>query len=168
MNIEITEAGLADQPTFRNLFQFYLYEFSRYLKFPVGYAGQYMQDDLEGCWTQETRHPFLVKLEGDLAGFAIVDTLEKSPITGTAGRVIMAEFFIMAAYQGRGAGKIVATRLFDRFPGTWEVFQVRENTPAQAFWRKVIGAYTGGKYQEIDAPQGHGILQVFDTADRVV
>ncbi len=54
----------------------------------------------------------------------------------------------MQKYRRRGVGEYVATRLFDMFPGTWEVGEIASNVNAQAFWRKVIGRYKGGQYQE--------------------
>ena len=49
-------------------------------------------------------------------------------------------------------------------PGRWEVGQMPRNTPAQAFWRRVIGEYTGGRFVEhtLDEAGWQGVLQCFD------
>ena len=45
-------------------------------------------------------------------------------------------------------GKKAARRAFDLFPGNWQVRELLANTPAQAFWRRIIDEYTGGDYVE--------------------
>jgi predicted acetyltransferase len=45
-------------------------------------------------------------------------------------------------------GERIARELFDRFPGRWIVEQLVGNEPARAFWRKVVGRYTGGRFDE--------------------
>ena len=46
-----------------------------------------------------------------------------------------------------------------------EVFEIVENRAAQEFWRKVIGEYTGGDYEEffLENDQWHGPVQVFES-----
>jgi predicted acetyltransferase len=45
-------------------------------------------------------------------------------------------------------GRDVACRLFDRFAGNWEVRELPANTPAQAFWRRIIADYTAGDFDD--------------------
>jgi predicted acetyltransferase len=60
-------------------------------------------------------------------------------------------------------GRAAAVALFNRFPGRWEVAQLEANTAAQAFWRRVIGDYTGGDYTErwVDDDEHRGPAQTF-------
>jgi predicted acetyltransferase len=60
----------------------------------------------------------------------------------------MGEFFIARQHRRQGFGNSVATTLFDRFAGAWEVREMPMNTPAQAFWRKIIADYTVGAFTE--------------------
>jgi predicted acetyltransferase len=62
-------------------------------------------------------------------------------------------------------GEHVARTLFDRFPGRWEVSELRDNLAAQAFWRRVIGRYTGSAYREVtlDDSRWRGPVQSFDS-----
>lgn len=55
--------------------------------------------------------------------------------------------------------------LFARHPGAGQVPVIRENAPALAFWRKVIGAYSAGRFEEIDShsKEWEGILYVFES-----
>ena len=166
MDLEIIPARIDDQTTFRNLFQFYLYDFSHFMHWPVTYGGRYIEDDLEGCWTSETRHPFLFRLDAEWCGLAIISEDKTSPYTGEKNRIAMSEFFIMAGYRRRGVGRKAATTLFDRYHGTWEVFQMRKNLDAVPFWRAVIRQYTGGNFQELASPLEDGTVQVFDHRPR--
>lgn len=79
----------------------------------------------------------------------------------------MEEFFILRKYRGRSVGVWFARQLFARFPGIWEVGEIHENTGAQAFWRKVIGRYTGGRFEEVivDNERWDGPVQKFQTPD---
>jgi predicted acetyltransferase len=71
------------------------------------------------------RHAFLVRVEGVLAGFARVN--DRAWLAGAGTREI-SEFFVLGRYRRRGVGACVATRLFDRDPGRWEVVQIASNT----------------------------------------
>ncbi|MFX9101101.1 GNAT family N-acetyltransferase, partial [Acinetobacter baumannii] len=83
-------------------------------------------------WSSAWRgFPFLLRIDGHPAGFALVKRIMDAPATFDMG-----EFFIARQYRHRGFGKSAATTLFDRFAGGWEVRQMPGNTPAQAFWRK--------------------------------
>lgn len=70
------------------------------------------------------------------------------------------EFFVLRKFRGAGVGERIARQLFDRFRGRWEVQRLARNTPALAFWRKVIGRYTDGRFQESDGPSPWGQMNV--------
>jgi predicted acetyltransferase len=63
----------------------------------------------------------------------------------------MAEFFIGRAYRRRGFGAQAVRLILDRFTGRWLISELLRNEPAVHFWRRVVGAYTGGAYQEVIA-----------------
>jgi len=159
-NLEIRRATYDDETTFRNLGQFYIYEYTAFMGWDVNYAGRFNEDDFDGIFSEESRKPFLFRVDGKLAGFAIIDILEKSHITGAPNIIEMAEFFILAAYQRKGYGEQAAIRLFEMFKGEWEVFQLEKNARAQRFWRRIIGKYTNGNYRE--QPTSRGVVQIFN------
>ena len=105
MNLEIIPTTIEDETSVRNLYQFYLYEFSIMVGFDTNYAGQFPQDDLDGCWIDPKRRTFLVKMDGKLAGLAIVEVGIDSHHTDSKDIVYMSEFFIMGAYQKKGIGE---------------------------------------------------------------
>jgi predicted acetyltransferase len=38
--------------------------------------------------------------------------------------------------------------ILDRFAGRWEIHEYARNEKAVSFWRRVVGRYTAGRYQE--------------------
>lgn len=84
------------------------------------------------------RHPFLIKVGDELAGFVMINT------SGTSADVQwnVGEFFILAKFQNKGVGAKIATLVFDQFQGVWECAAMPKNTYAINFWRKTIGKYT--------------------------
>jgi predicted acetyltransferase len=143
------------------LFQLYCYDFSETLGLDVGEDGLFVSGRPEGYWTAARYHPFLIRAGGRLAGFAIVDT--QSRLTGEP-LWDMNEFFVLRRHRLGGVGARAAAALFDAFPGRWEVREVARNTGAQAFWRKVIGRYTGGRFEEVvrDDETWRGPVQRFE------
>lgn len=57
----------------------------------------------------------------------------------------------MKKYRRKGVGKAVAIKIFDMFPGGWEISQWTNNLPAQNFWSKVVAEYTNRKYDTFTA-----------------
>ena len=60
----------------------------------------------------------------------------------------MAEFFIARPWRRRGIGAQAVRLLLDRFTGQWLITEHLINAAAVKFWRHVVYAYTGSKYQE--------------------
>ena len=146
--ISLTPAAKEERVALENLMQLYSYDWSELGPFDVGDQGRFADYPLDAYWQEDWRHPFLLRVETKLAGFAMI--LERSRLTGTAGVFDMAEFFVMRRYRRKGVGAAAAAAAFDRFKGPWEIRQRRENVAATAFWRRVIGRYTGGKFDEVD------------------
>jgi predicted acetyltransferase len=145
LHIELTKALLAGKPIVHNLSQFYLYEFSKYM--PAikleEHSGLYDGlPDLDEYWDNPDREAFIIRVDGELAGFVLV-------IKGTADEPNqIGEFFVMEKFGGKGVGKTAAKRVFDMFPGNWLIHEMWNNYKAQAFWRSIVNSYTKGKYQE--------------------
>ncbi|GAB6990020.1 GNAT family N-acetyltransferase [Paenibacillus pini] len=144
------------------LMQLYFYDFTRYLDIDVNEDGLYPEyPDIEDYWTSGLgKHVYLITHGSKPAGFALVDRL----IADSEGDYYMTEFFIMNKYRRNGLGTWAAHTLFDRFQGRWKVTQVRSNTAAQAFWRRVIDSYTFGEYTENIVQENGNISQYFITS----
>ena len=145
MNVGVTTATRAEKSIVENLSQFYLYEFSQYLPSIQldGHHGLYQGlPDLDAYRDNANRAPFLIRVDGELAGFVLVKRGR-----GDEPHEI-GEFFVMRKFGGKGIGTSVAMQIFEMFPGTWLIHEVWNNYKAQAFWRSVVHAYTQGRYRE--------------------
>jgi predicted acetyltransferase len=159
MNIIIRKATLNDNSVLRNLIEFYCYDFSEYTRDDVNEHGRYEYEWIDHYWTNADRNPFLITVDGQYAGFVLVRDIMRN------GETIhtIAEFFVMRKYRRIQVGKTAAVYIFGLFPGTWQINQIEENLPAQAFWRKIIAEYTRGDYQETRVNDWDGPTQIFKT-----
>jgi predicted acetyltransferase len=145
--LSLDPASREQEGVLANLMQLYAYDWSELGTLDVGEDGRFADYPLAAYWQEEWRHPFLLRVDGKLAGFALI--AGRSRLTGEPGVFDMAELFVMRRFRRRGLGLAAAGAAFDRFPGPWEVRQRDENVAATAFWRKVIDRYTGGDYREV-------------------
>lgn len=145
-----------------NMMQFYFYDFTRYLDFDLNEQGMFAPyPDLDQFWKRrDQKYPFLITYDHRPAGFALIEREE----AGEEADFYMTEFFVMQKYRRFGLGSWAACELFDRFKGRWKVSQVVTNQPAQAFWRKVISAYTNGRYEERIDPERGNPSQYFSSS----
>jgi predicted acetyltransferase len=129
----------------RHLFELYVYDFSEYTGADVHASGSY--DVVErDYWNDAFPHRYVAMVDGRIAGFALVR--RGSPIDDDAAASWMEEFFVLRKYRRRGVGAALARDVFARFPGRWQVAVLRNNLPAQSFWRRTIGGITAGAYNE--------------------
>jgi predicted acetyltransferase len=159
--ISLSPATKAERAALDNLMQLYVYDWSEVRPMDVGDDGRFPDYPLEAYWQDAGRHPLLLRVDGRLAGFALVS--EGSRLTGAPGVFDMAEFFVMRRYRRQGIGAVAAAAAFDRFKGPWEIRQRDENTAATAFWRRAVDRYTGGNYREVRWDDGAwvGPVQMF-------
>jgi len=147
IDMQLIRALEEDHEAIQNLGRFYVYDMSKSCGFLKGWKtpdnGLYECRDLSRYFEEPSRHPFLIKIDGELAGFALISKVGSLPEVDWS----MGEFFIVSKFQGKGIGCRIAVTLFDQFPGTWEVMQIPENTPAVAFWEKVVDRYCEGDFQ---------------------
>jgi predicted acetyltransferase len=148
-------------PVIANLVQLYIHDFSEMVAIRIGDDGRFVAPPLEPYWQDDWRHPFLIRVDDAWAGFAFAN--QRSRLTDDAETWDVGEFFVLRGFRRAGVGARAAVELFDRFPGRWEVRQLHANTAATAFWRKAIGAYTGGAFTETihDSERWRGPVQTF-------
>ncbi len=145
MNIQLLKAVEKDKEVLQNLMQLYMYDFTEYTMDDVDASGLYSPyAHLPLYWQQpQHRFPYLAMQDGKYIGFVLVRYVDVQQ-----GYFSMAEFFVMKKYRRQGAGRNIATQVFDLHLGRWQVRQMENNLPAQLFWRKVIDAYTSGWFTE--------------------
>lgn len=163
MNVLCTPTGPDDHPRLLTLLQFYAYDFSEILALEVAADGRFHVPAVSAQLIDPRNHAFLIRVDDHLAGFALVQP--RSYLTGDAAVFDMAELFVMRRHRRCGVGEQVATWLFNRFAGRWEVRQKAENQAATAFWRRIIGRYSSGRYEEhlLDDARWRGPMQRFDS-----
>jgi predicted acetyltransferase len=161
----VTPAGREQQPVIAALFELYTYDFSGPLGLDVEADGHFEVPSLDRYWGEPGHHPFLIHVDGKLAGFALVDSVSR--LTDDPNVRDVGEFFVLRKYRRRRVGEEAARFLFDAFRGLWEVRQRMENTAATDFWRAVIGRYTKGRFQEVvcEDTRWRGPVQRFDSAE---
>ena len=156
MKVDISRVEFGDKAVLRNLMELCQHDYSEFEDSDTDEHGLFGYKYLDNYWTEDGRHPFIVKVDGKPAGFALVREIE--------GAANMAEFFIMRKYRRSGLGRTVACKVFDMFPGKWRVEQMPGNLPAQAFWRKVISEYTIGGFEDLPGDdKWDGPIQLFDS-----
>ena len=155
---EVVPATETDLEIVLNLVPYYIYEMSGPMGWPCKTNGTFGGcDDMAEYWKTHNPltdpadrwphkewkgYPFLVRVDGQLAGFAMI---RWRPEVDTYD---VGEFFILRRYQKQGVGRLVAHHLFERFRGQWEVWEMKRNTSAQAFWKKVISEFTERQFEE--------------------
>jgi predicted acetyltransferase len=131
--------------------------------FPVSAEWHSRDEELLSDWIRDpAAHPFVILADGARAGFARVTRLPAWPRGGADFR--MSEFYIAPGARRRGVGARAARVLFCRFEGEWEVSEDGANRPALAFWRRVIGAQSAGRFREIR--EGNEVRQRFRSVVR--
>ena len=115
--------------------------------FPVaGDHGERRAELMARWFADDSSHPLILLKDSKRVGFALVSR----PLRHQRDQVDfrMAEFFVAVEARRRGVGRDAASLIFNRFAGTWEVVEFMYNKPAVAFWRSILGDYTGGHYRE--------------------
>ena len=92
-------------------------------------------------WKDENRHPYILKCNGELAGFVLQRYNENNYNE-------IAEFFVLNKYRKLGAGTFMAKEIFKKYRGKWEIRTLLKNKRGQEFWRKIVKEVSNGEYIE--------------------
>lgn len=141
--IEVVPATAAQQPILANLLELYIYDFSGFHDVAIGPDGRFGYQELPLYWTEAGRHPFLIRVDGELAGFVLVmsEPQQSGPAYDPAWD--MDEFFVLRAYRRMGVGTAAAHAVWTRFPGPWTVRVLEANAGAFGFWEQAIAQFLG-------------------------
>ncbi|MNH77449.1 hypothetical protein D3C73_297450 [compost metagenome] len=147
MQVDLVRADIHMKEKFRNLMQYYIYDFSGYLNFEIDEnTGMYPPyPDFDKYWENDDKYiPYLFRVGSCTAGFALVEALHGKRNADS----YMTEFFVLKKYRKLGVGKAAAIQLFEKYRGRWLISQLSSNIPAQMFWRTIIKEYTNDHYEE--------------------
>ena len=158
-DLEVRPASADDRLALYRMLELYQHDLSDIWDQDLDIHGEYGYA-LDRYWADPACRPFVFLVGGRYAGFALVD----ASVSQAENELLMAQFFVLKKYRRQGVGRVAARAVFDRLRGRWEVGQMPLNRPAQAFWRHVIGEYTGGRFAEhdLDDERWQGMLQCFD------
>lgn len=136
----------------RRLFPLYVHDLSPHTGFyRMDERGRWRPDLFRDWLRVPTIDPYLIHAGGSLAGFAVVGH-KPFPHMSPDRNHKLCEFFVLGSYRRAGIGRAAAALVFDRHPGTWELTVLPTNTGAVAFWRSMLGRYTGGRQEEVQVP----------------
>ena len=113
----------------------------------LGEVGHREPDQIARWFGDRTAFPMTILQGSEPVGFAMVAKGSAYPVQPQVD-YRMAEFFIARSRRRLGIGKTAVQLILTRFAGRWEISEFQRNTPAVTFWRRVVAAYTRGKYQE--------------------
>jgi predicted acetyltransferase len=159
IEVEVIPATKEQEPILANLLELYSHDFSQFIDLNLGPDGRFGYKYLPLYWKEPDRYPFLVMVNGHLAGFAFV--LKGSEISNDADVWDMAEFFIVRGYRRLGVGKKAAHEVLNRFPGQWEVRVMDRNQKAVKFWRRAISEFTGKEVDSVSIEKNSKSWQLF-------
>lgn len=150
MELTIDAARLDERATVERLLQLYLHDFSAFAEPDSPYGdveadGRFAYPDLERYWLTTDHQALLLRAEGRLAGFALLNRWAPS---GADVDHAMAEFCILRKYRRTGLGRAAARRIIAARPGRWEVGVAAYNSPAIAFWRAALADLDGWRVRE--------------------
>ncbi|WP_166217176.1 GNAT family N-acetyltransferase [Pseudomonas atagonensis] len=141
-NIELHAAQRDDLDTLENLMQFYMHDFSEWLPLKLAEHGFFAIQPKDDYWRHPATRPFLIRVDGELAGFATVDNQTH---LDTAEHNI-GYFFLARRFRGQGVAQFVVSALLSKIPGQWQIFHIDANLPAQRFWARLIPELSGGAF----------------------
>jgi predicted acetyltransferase len=153
-HLEVIPAAAGQAPVLENLLELYAHDFSEFRDLEIGDDGRFGYRSLPLYWSEPGRYPFLVRVDGKLAGLVLVK--RGSEVSGNGAVWDMTEFFIVRGCRRRGVGTRVAHEVWKRLPGQWEVRVIEANVAAQVFWARAISTFTGQASQPVQIEKaGH-------------
>lgn len=131
---ELHAAQRDELETIENLMQFYTYDFSEWLPLKLGEYGLFNILPMPDYWRNPATRPFLIKVDGELAGFVTVDNQVHLP----GANYNIGYLFVSRRFRGQGVARFVVSTLLSQFPGQWQIFHIEANQPARLFWAAVM------------------------------
>ncbi len=143
MDITLHKVGIESKCIIENLFPFYLYDMSEYMGWAANKDGtfRFKESLIASYWTEADHTPYIIKANGELAGFTMVRVYP-----GTENLQDIGQFFILRKFKRKGVGQAVLKLLLRKYPGDWQIRALVENSGAIKFWKRSIEALVGDNY----------------------
>lgn len=160
MNITLHLMSVDEKALLIRLMELYSYEFTAFSNDDINEYGYYGYDHIDDYWNEKGRFPYLIRVDGKIAGFALIcphcDYLKETDAR------CFGEFFVMLKYRRMGIGRQAATQLLNLHRGKWEICYWKNNVLAGLFWKKVVEAYTNGNYRICGTEKSHNCGFIFE------
>ena len=166
--VELEPCAADRRPVIEAMMQLYVHDFTEYW---AGTGRGELQEDgrfepypgLDRYWREPERSAWLIRVDGQLAGFAM---LSASSHSGASADHDMAEFFVVRKHRRGGVGFAAASQLIGPRKGLWEIAVTRANVGALAFWRRVAAEMAAGEVDEqwLDDARWDGAILRFAVA----
>jgi predicted acetyltransferase len=126
-----------------NLFQYYIYDMSEFMGWPPNDDGTFQVDDsvtgLKDYWQKPEHYPYLIKVDGEAAGFSLARKFPNESETFDMG-----QFFVLRKFKRKKVGESAFRLTAQKHPGQWLVRVLPDNLAAQGFWKKVVHQVADG------------------------
>jgi predicted acetyltransferase len=164
-SVTVTRALPTERALLQRMLEFYQHDLSDIWDQDLDARGEFGYS-LDRYWQAPACSPYILRVAGHAAGFALVDGQVKLP----GGDYWMDQFFVMKRYRGKGVGRAAAAQVFALHPGSWQVGQMTANLAAQAFWRRTISELFAGNYTEVEITAGwwQGFVQSFRSSSETI
>ncbi|WP_131911549.1 GNAT family N-acetyltransferase [Celerinatantimonas diazotrophica] len=152
MKISLKPVQPSQRYVIDNLFRYYVYEMSGFLKLSPNSDGQYSFNPaiLDPYWEESKNFhiPYFIYAEQDIAGFALVRRYPQQSELWDMG-----QFFVLRKYASQGIGHKAFKQVCIEHPGYWQIRVLKENHKALCFWKSAVQQFSGGVFthtQELD------------------
>lgn len=163
---ELVPATPEQEPVLANLLELYIHDFSEFHEVELGPDGRFGYPNLALYWREPGRYPFVVKMDGQLAGLVLVK--RGSQVSDSNAIWDMAEFFVVRGFRRRGVGTMIAHEVWRRFPGLWEVRVMQSNHAARTFWELAIARFGVNPQRFVHRKETGELWDVFSFQSRLV
>ncbi len=164
-DVTLELAAREDAPLLANLLELYAHDLSGTFGLDIGADGRFGYKTLPLYWSEpERKFPFFIRSATGVVGFALVT--RGSPVTDDPDDFDVAEFFVLRRHRRSEVGRCAAELLWDRFAVRWIVRVSEGNRGGCEFWRRVIPAYSRGRYSHSTRPGATHPWRVFSFDSR--
>jgi predicted acetyltransferase len=108
----------------------------------VGEEDRYIAD----YWTNAEHIPYFIIAGGEIAGFILLDKYFWV-LPREKNNYGVAEIYVKPDFRLKGIASGAMFRIFELYPGNWEIRPLDCSTDAQAFWECTLDKYTRGNYR---------------------
>ena len=163
-NLKIEKVKNKKELRLRRLLQLYQHDWSEITgEGHISNKGLYTHINLNKFWKYPKSQAFIIKVSGEITGFVMIK--KHSYLINEKPSMVIDEFFVLRNFRKQKIGTEAAMRIFNLFPGRWQVAEMHVNKRAQKFWNKIISIYTGNNYKETieNSKLWRGPVQIFNS-----